>query len=181
MSLRLRQRYVSASQQVVFRSLFEGYPSQRRVRSPAAACEVFQQLNARGIRPLASNRGIVEVNTHPARLRGASTRHYSTPSGTRKRSFLFDEPSIQGQQTPIPEGNPEETTSIKKDVVGTQDARLYRDCALDPFGKRPVLRRDPGTLTQCPHTASMIASPIRRCAITGAKLPKGNVMQDPSG
>lgn len=148
----LRQRYKITSQQDAFRSSFEAFPNQLRVRSPAAGFYLLRQQNAVGIRPLEYNRRSHGDGTHLHRLPGVSTRQYSTSHGTPKRSFLFDEPPIQGNQASLPKGTAEEIPSVERDVVETKDAETHRDVLQDPFGKGSIPRSYLGALTMSAYS-----------------------------
>lgn len=162
--------------QVAHYTFLGASPNLRCTQSTAVGI-LFGQPRIVGVGSSGRTKSTSSDNISLKRGNGVSRHRYSTSAGARKRSFLFDEPPVRGHQTPIPEGNQNETPSAERDAIAGKDARINRDSLQDPFGKRLMLRRYLGSLTQYPRTARMVASPIRRCVITGAKIPKGNVLQ----
>jgi hypothetical protein len=161
-----------ASQQVAFSSCTAAFPNRLPTHGTVAPRRQFRRLP--GLESLKRTKTDHHEETYLKRVEGASTRQYSVSSGMRTRSFLFDEPPIRHNQTPIPEGMQKPAPSLARDAVAEKDVRIDRDSVRDPFGKGLLPLGYLQALTHCPHTAEMLASPIRRCAITGAKLPKGS-------
>lgn len=98
-------------------------------------------------------------------------RHYSNG---RRRSFVFDEPKQATPTTSLNDGH--QRTPHDEFLVSADTSRFDRKAVPDVYGMLAASSFVRVLEKLRLNAARMMASPIRRCAITGAKLPKGTAI-----